>query len=77
MQSYRGVSCARCRAPIPVCPTIVSLQTERDYHQTGVSFTFIARCRLCEQENIYSMDDVKQFEGEPRKRLSRTRAATA
>ena len=67
----------RCRAPIPVSSTIISLQSEREYHEEGVSFTFAARCRLCEQENIYSIADVQQFEGEPRRRMSRTRAACA
>jgi hypothetical protein len=77
MRSYRGVSCARCREPIPTPAKVASLQAEIEYKETNMVYAFIARCRLCECENIYSITDIQAFDGEPRKRISRARAAGA
>jgi len=77
MRSYRGVSCVRCREPIPTSAKVTSLQAEIEYKETNAVHTFIARCRLCECENIYSITDIQAFDGEPRKRISRSRAAGA
>ncbi len=75
MKNYRGVLCARCHEPIPVSATVVSQQDKLEYRETNHAFTL--RCRRCEGECIYSLSDVQTFDGEPRKRNSVTRAASA
>ena len=76
-KSYRGVSCVRCGEPIPVSPKVISLQDEIENRETNAPHAFIARCRLCEHESVYAIGEVHIFDGEPRKRISRSRAVGA
>jgi len=53
------------------------LQDELEYKETNTIRTFAVRCKLCEHENIYSVADLRAFEGAPRDRTLKTRAARA
>ena len=77
MKSYRGVLCRRCNEPIPVSPKVVSLQNEFEYGHADAPGGFVARCRVCEHENIYAISQLKSFEGELQNRKARRRAAGA
>lgn len=78
MKSYRGVTCLRCREPIQVSARVERLHDERESDASAAQ-TFIARCKLCECENIYAVADIQTFNGEPRKRIvsAKTKARAA
>jgi hypothetical protein len=77
MKSYLGVLCHRCNAPIPVSQRIVSLRDDRAESEASSPHSFVARCKLCESESVYAVTDAQPFEGEPRKRTAKARAARA
>ena len=66
--NFRGVLCLRCRMPIPVSSRVVSFLNEGEYRESTRSHTFTTRCKLCEHESIYSVADVRIFDGDPRMR---------
>lgn len=76
IRSYCGVCCRWCREPIPVSERVVILQ-DAVRSEANLPHTFVARCKLCEYESIYTISDLQRFEGEPRKRASRAKAAGA
>lgn len=69
--SFCGVACLRCGEPIPVSAKIVEIQDEIARGKTGVPYSFLARCKMCEYESIYEIRNIKRFEGQPRKRIMR------
>jgi hypothetical protein len=65
---FRGVSCSRCRARIPVSAKVARLQEELNLENTNAARTFALRCRSCEEEGVYAVANIQDFEGEPEPR---------
>lgn len=65
-KTHRGVSCIRCREPISVSARVASLKDELEFNDSRAPKTFIARCKLCEYENTYSITDVHALDAKPR-----------
>ena len=57
-----------CGEPIAVSPKVASLKQELGSDPAHEARTFIARCRACDCENIYSVADIQTFDGTPRTR---------
>lgn len=80
---YPGVLCSRCKARIPVPKRVAVLYEElTDDKATDVqdvmSRAFTLRCKACDGESVYGIEEIRQFDGPPRVRTSeRKRAASA
>ena len=67
-QSFRGVVCLHCKAPIPV-PAIVQdfqtalLQEAEVSHDKSAVFNL--RCSVCHKEKPYRTREIVSFEGVP------------
>lgn len=73
LQHYRGILCGYCRQPIPVprlVEKIVNDESEGGEKRNG---TFHLRCRACEREKPYGMNEIVEIEGSPRPRSLRAR----
>jgi hypothetical protein len=69
-KSYRGVACVWCGGPIAVSGRVAGLHDIFELEETTPR-AFISRCKACECENIYSITDIRSYDGEPRKRTSK------
>jgi hypothetical protein len=80
---YLGVLCSRCRERIPVTKKTVLLYEELKHGEAGegqelVNRAITLRCKACDEESVYGINEIIEFEGPPRVRTSeRTRAAKA
>lgn len=66
--NYRGVACSRCSEPIPVSPKLAGSFNERNGEETNATHSFSLRCRICEEEGIYTVTDIRDIVGEPTRR---------
>lgn len=60
-ESYDGVFCNLCGKPIAVSSKIA----RRKIESPDGPQAFAARCKQCDCEHIYSLADIKAFEGPP------------
>lgn len=67
---YRGVTRSRCVEPIPVSTKLAHLRDECNRTETNVTHSFPLRSKTCEEEGVYAVADVHDFEGEPTRRRS-------
>jgi hypothetical protein len=65
---YRGMFCFRCGTPIPVAAKVHNLQDGVNDKETNAALSFTLRCRACEEESVYAVATIQEFEGEPRTR---------
>lgn len=72
---YLGVLCSRCYARIPVPKKATALYEEVTNGemiegQDVKSRAFTLRCKACDEEGVYALEAVREFEGPPRVRSS-------
>ncbi len=78
---YLGVLCSRCKERIPVPKRAAALYEELKHREAGSdqdtkSRAFTLRCKACDEESVYGIEEIREFEGSPRVRtFGRKRAA--
>lgn len=65
IQHFRGVLCCRCGKPVRVPGTVLKKDTEsRGTHEADdmdfhlISRVFVLRCRSCEKESVYAINQI-------------------
>lgn len=80
---YPGVLCSRCKEPIPVPKRVAVLYEEMKRgeltdREDVKSSAITLRCKICNEEGVYAVKEIQEFEGPPRVRTSeRKRAVSA
>ena len=69
-QHYLGVLCSRCKVEIPVPPRIAMRQLTSKSDQDTQPRGFSVRCKVCNEEAVYGVNQIQEFEGTPRIRVS-------
>lgn len=64
-QHFRGVLCRHCGKPVRVPNIVLRKDSENHGHHSGddtqfqlISRVFVLRCRSCERESIYAIDQI-------------------
>lgn len=72
-QVYAGVVCRCCRQAIPLPAIVVSMAAEIENdpssHDNPQGRVFSLRCRACDKEMPYRVNEIVDFEGAPRPRI--------
>ena len=80
-QSYAGVVCRSCRQAIPVPAIVISkaseIEKDPSCRENPQSCAFTLRCRACDKEMPYRVNDIVDFEGTPRPRFWSARRKSA
>jgi hypothetical protein len=80
--NYLGVLCSRCNERISVPRKTAELYEELKHgevseSQDAESRAFTLRCKACNEEGVYAMEAVQEFEGPPRVRTEKVKIARA
>jgi hypothetical protein len=64
-QQFRGVLCRHCGKPVRIPKIVLRKDSENHGHPTTddsrfqlISRVFVLRCRSCERESIYAIDQI-------------------
>lgn len=64
-QCFRGVLCRHCGKPVRIPSSVLRKDSENQRHHDSddtsfhlVSRVFVLRCRSCERESIYAIDQI-------------------
>jgi hypothetical protein len=77
---YLGVLCSRCQERIPVTKRAAALYlrlqqgTLSDTEELSTT-AFTIRCKACDEESVFGVDKVREFEGPARTRRSKAAKA--
>ena len=70
-ESFRGVLCRHCSKPVRVPRMVMEKESEshdhNDSNQTEyhlISRVFVLRCRACEKESVYNVNQIQDFHPE-------------
>jgi len=79
---YPGVLCSRCKERIPVPRKTAKLyedlkQDPITESQDERSRAFTLRCKACDEESVYGIDEIQEFDGTPRARKVKGKTAQA
>jgi len=80
--NYLGVLCSRCNERIPVPKKTALLYEELKHSEVSdsqdvKSRAFTLRCKACDEEGVYAVKEIQEFEGPPRVRASNSRRAAS
>ena len=79
---YLGVLCSRCNARIPAPKRVAALYEEVMHGEVNEgedvnTRAFTLRCKACDEEGVYGMEAIREFEGPPRVRAEKGKNARA
>jgi hypothetical protein len=70
-ENFRGVLCRHCSKPVRVPNMVMKKESEsHDHHDTNqteyhlISRVFVLRCRSCEKESVYNVNQIQDFHPE-------------
>jgi hypothetical protein len=74
-KQYRGVLCIHCRQPIPLPSNVYRRAASREDESSAMDHdpgprVFTLRCRVCQEEGLYTESKFIDCEGTPRTRAT-------
>jgi hypothetical protein len=80
--NFRGVKCHHCGKPVRVPSSVMRQESASHSHHDGddttfhlISRVFVLRCRSCEKESVYAINQIADFAPETAPARHRTAVA--